>query len=92
MCCFDLGNHVLARLNLGRAESYVQIGSMLAAGGAVSAATAAFLRDLADFRNRLVHVYWRVTPDEVEAFLQQRLDQFEEFAAEIKAFWEQQGS
>lgn len=78
----------MARLNLGRADSYGQIGSVLAEGGAISKGVAAFLQALADFRNRLAHVYWRVTPEEVEAFLERHLDEFQRFAAEIKAFWE----
>lgn len=88
MCCFDAGNHLIARLGLARADSYSEIGSVLSAAGIVSEDTEQFMGDLADLRNRLAHVYWRIRPDEVEQAIPRLIPQFERFAQEIRQFLE----
>lgn len=88
MCCFDAANHLIARLGLPRADSYSEIGSVLRAAGIISEDTEQFMGQLADLRNRLAHVYWRIRPDEVEQAIPRLIPQFERFAQEIRQFLE----
>ena len=61
----DLGHHICAKgFGLGVSE-YGEIGSRLEGFGALSAQEAHLLRLLAGYRNRLVHFYHEVTPDEL---------------------------
>jgi uncharacterized protein YutE (UPF0331/DUF86 family) len=85
-CCFDAGNHLIARLGLARAESYSEIGSVLHSAGIVSEETRDFMRELADIRNRLVHAYWRIHPEEIEEKLPRLIPRFEAFAQEMEQF------
>jgi uncharacterized protein YutE (UPF0331/DUF86 family) len=88
MCCFDAGNHLIGRLGLARADSYSEIGSVLRAAGIISEDTEQFMGELADLRNRLAHVYWRIRPAEVEQAIPRLIPQFERFTQEIQEFLE----
>ena len=61
----DLGRYTLAK-GFGRATTeYKEIATGLAEAGVLDAATAATLREMAGFRNRLVHFYDQVKQPEL---------------------------
>ena len=91
MCCFDAGNHLIARLGLPQAHAYGDIGSVLRSEGVISEDTKEFMRELVDLRNRIAHVYWRITPEEVGQAIPRLIPQFERFAQEIQQFLETRG-
>jgi len=84
---FDIGRHILAKTGHGElAQEYKSIARGLGALGAVSGSLAAKLVEMAGYRNRLVHLYWEVTADELYRILQDELDSFVSFVKEVMAY------
>lgn len=83
---FDIGTHLIASLGLDRPQRYSDIVPILRSHAVISAGTADALRDLAGFRNLLVHDYGRIDQRRVHQFLETRLGDFSRFAAEAAAF------
>jgi uncharacterized protein YutE (UPF0331/DUF86 family) len=82
-CVFDIGTHCIAALGLKRPDHYAEILPTLAAGGVLSPTTEAALDNLAGFRNRLVHDYFRLDHVRIHAFIRTRLDGFRLFARDV---------
>lgn len=62
---FDLGRHILAKgFSVGVSE-YKEIARALYQNGIINAEESALLNILAGYRNRLVHFYHEVSPDEL---------------------------
>ena len=66
----NVGNHVISGLGLKRADTYREIFQVLAEAKIISAALSVQLQDFATFRNRLVHLYWKISDDEFKAQLE----------------------
>jgi uncharacterized protein YutE (UPF0331/DUF86 family) len=74
----DLGRHVLAK-GFGRAVvEYKDIPLQLRENGVLGEREAGLLRDMAGYRNRLVHFYSEVTPQELFHIRSSRLTDIEE--------------
>jgi len=70
----DLGRHILAK-GFGQGVSeYKAVARALAEVGVLNAEEAHLLAVLAGYRNRLVHFYHEVTPEELYAICVQQLD------------------
>jgi uncharacterized protein YutE (UPF0331/DUF86 family) len=83
---FDTGSHLLAgRFNV-YPEDYEDVIRLLAVHGVVSAHTRGRLTGLGGFRNVLVHQYLDIDEERVYAHLQEGLEDFSRFAAEIETF------
>jgi len=54
--------------------------------GAFSKEAVEVFKEMARFRNRLVHIYWKVEPDQVYEILQSRLGDFKLFLDQIAQF------
>lgn len=63
--CLNIGNHIISGLNLERADTYKEIFVRLQQKGVISQEIGKQLIAFASFRNRLVHLYWRVERDTV---------------------------
>jgi uncharacterized protein YutE (UPF0331/DUF86 family) len=63
--CLNIGNHIISGLNLERADAYKDIFVRLQQKGVISKEIGTELISFASFRNRLVHLYWRVERDEM---------------------------
>ena len=63
--CLNIGNHIISGLNLDRADTYKEIFVRLQQKGVISKEIGKELISFASFRNRLVHLYWRVERDEM---------------------------
>jgi uncharacterized protein YutE (UPF0331/DUF86 family) len=78
---FDLGRHILVKgFALGVSE-YKEIASSLEDAGVLAGEEAALLRILAGYRNRLVHFYHEVGPDELYEICAERLPDLERIVA-----------
>lgn len=76
----DLGRHILAKgFGLGVSE-YKEIASRLGDQGVLSREEARLLRVLAGYRNRLVHFYHEVGPEELYEVCMHRLEDLERIA------------
>jgi uncharacterized protein YutE (UPF0331/DUF86 family) len=76
---FDIGRHIVARKALGVPGSYTEVITCLRSGGVVGPDLAEWLVGAARMRNRLVHVYWDLTEDEIGEFAHEGLSRFEGF-------------
>ena len=68
----DLGRHILAK-GLGRvATEYREVARQLLAAAVIDEETSQRMSDMAGYRNRLVHFYDEVTPQELYSICTQR--------------------
>jgi len=87
---FHIGEHILARLNGGRATDYKDIARKLGEHGVVEKAFAdeAFVQ-MAGYRNRLTHFYADITPEEIHELITNRLDDLESVLADVRQVMEE---
>ena len=78
-CLLDIGRHILAKSGLGKPENYTEIIVELGTSGVIPAEFAAEIRGMAGYRNRLVHGYSEITPEEIHSLLTSRLGDFHEY-------------
>lgn len=77
---FDVGRHILAkRRRLDLSQEFKAIARGLGEIGAVDAKLSDRLVEMAGYRNRLVHFYHEVTPDELRDILRNDLADLEAF-------------
>ena len=85
---FDAGNHILSRLPLApgqRPETYKTIALALGRYQVVPESFAnGPLKEMAGYRNRLIHFYDEISPEELHAIIQKGLGDLEIFARSLK--------
>jgi uncharacterized protein YutE (UPF0331/DUF86 family) len=82
---FNIGAHILARIEGGRTTEYKDIAKKLGEFNIVEKnfAEGALLR-MAGYRNRLTHFYAEITPEEMYQILNNNLEDFNVFMKAIK--------
>ena len=89
---FNIGAHILSRLEGGRTTEYKEIAKKLGEFGIVQKSFAdGALRRMAGYRNRLTHFYAEVTAEEIYKLLQNDLGDFDIFLRAVKNVLEQPG-
>lgn len=83
--CIDLANHVIASHGWATATDFRDAFTRLDEHGVIDSALATRLRALAGQRNLLVHLYAAVDDGLIHAYLQEGLDDLDDFAAAIAA-------
>jgi uncharacterized protein YutE (UPF0331/DUF86 family) len=86
---FDSGRHILAKRFASGVTEYKQIASELQNFGVLSPAEAATLRILAGYRNRMVHFYHEVEPDELYEIARTHLSEVMQLASALTRWLEQ---
>ena len=86
----DMCNHVIARNGYRVPEDYGDTFRVMAEVGALETDFSDELKNMARFRNRLVHLYWEVDDQQLYEILQTRLDDFKKFLDSISGFLEWQ--
>ena len=84
--CIDMGNHIIARNGYRLPDDYADTFQSLAEAGAIDERFALELKNMAKFRNRLVHLYWEVDNETVYDILQKRLSDFKRFIDSLSVF------
>lgn len=82
----DLCNHIIAKNSFRTPEDYADTFKVLAEKNAFDPQFTNTLIQMARFRNRLVHIYWEVSNDELHHILMTRLDDIRRFLKEYGAF------
>lgn len=77
---FDIGRHIMAKKGLGHPVDYRSIISVLGREGIIPLDYAGKIMGMAGYRNRLVHGYAEVTPQEMYLLLREKLTDFEQFS------------
>ncbi len=88
--CLDIGNHIISRCGLERPREYKDVFIILGREGIIPYAFAEKLIPMVKFRNRLVHLYWKVNEEEVYEIIQKSLKDIEEFVQHIANFLEKE--
>lgn len=79
----DVANHIVARLRLGTPKTYREAMDLLVEAGILPAEQQETFRQMVRFRNRAVHLYDTIAPDEVYRILDRHLGDFDVFIAAI---------
>jgi len=79
----DIGNHLVSKNRWRTPEDYADTFRILGEEGVFQAPFVHELVRMVRFRNRLVHLYWKVDDREVYRILTTRLDDLERFLREI---------
>ncbi len=82
----DVGNHILASMGENQIEDYTDVIDRLGATGILPVDFAKEIRDMAGFRNILVHEYIQVDLQVVSDVVDHRLGDFAEFIAYISEY------
>lgn len=85
-CCIDITNHIIAseqyRIPSDNADGF----TILYEHHVIPEELAERLRAMARFRNRLVHLYWRIDDERVWDYLQTGLGDLDRFMAAVASF------
>ena len=82
----DLGRHILARGFGVPAVEYSEIGPKLTGSGVLDKTQGSTLRKIGGYRNRLVHLYDEVTPEELHKILTTELSDVVDITEGIKTW------
>lgn len=83
---FDVGRYILAKTYGSRALEYKTIAKELGDKDIITRELSDLLYNMAGYRNRMVHFYREVTPEELYSIVVHRLGDFDRFIREINAF------
>lgn len=82
----DMCSHIIARNGYRVPENYGDTFTVMGEAGALDTDFSNELRNMAKFRNRLVHLYWEVDNQQLHEILQSRLDDFKKFLDSMAKF------
>ena len=85
-CCLDISNHIIASERFRPPKSYAESFEILTEQKILPESFLPTLRQMVQFRNRLVHLYWEVDAKIVYEILQKNLGDFEVFAKCVAQF------
>lgn len=85
---FDIGRHILAKTYGFKELEYKEIARQLGEKEIVQRDYAKTLIKMAGYRNRMVHLYNEITPEEIYHILKEHLSDIERFISEIARFLE----
>ncbi len=83
---FDIGRHILAKTSGFKEIEYKVIAKELGRRGVVTEELSDLLFTMAGYRNRMVHFYREVTPQELYCIIRDNLKAIEKFIKQIASF------
>lgn len=86
----DTAHHIISDEGLREPDSYADSFAVLAENDIISNEMKETGRLMAQFRNRIIHYYESVDPDQVYAIFNNHLDDFTRFETEIRQWLESQ--
>jgi len=90
--CLDISSHIVAAQGFRRPDNYADTFAVLCENGIIPIDFLQRLRNMAGFRNRLVHLYWDVDNEGLLDILRNDLGDFEVFARYIASYVRRQQS
>lgn len=84
--CIEIASHIVSADRLGAPTDYAQLFSTLEEHRVISSAVAESMRQMARFRNRIVHLYWNVDLDLVYGYLTERLGDFDSYVTAVEKY------
>ncbi|MEA2089707.1 MAG: DUF86 domain-containing protein [Thermoproteota archaeon] len=89
--CIDIANYLISVKGFRRAEEYSEMFKVLREEGVIEKTVANKLKDMARFRNLLVHRYGEIDNRRVLEIIKQNLKDIQEFEKDIERFVEREG-
>lgn len=83
---FDIGRHILAKTHGFKELEYKAIARELGLKGVVTKETSDILYMMAGYRNRMVHFYKEIKPEELYRIVTENISDIERFIKEINLF------
>lgn len=83
---FDIGRHILSKTSGFKEIEYKTVAKELGNRGIVTRELSEVLFTIAGYRNRMVHFYREVTPEELYHLVRDNLKDLERFTQEIVSF------
>lgn len=83
---FDVGRHILSKSFSFKSLEYIEVAKELGEKGIVTEEYSQTLIKMAGYRNRMVHFYKEILPQELYDILQMELQDIEKFLKEIETF------
>jgi uncharacterized protein YutE (UPF0331/DUF86 family) len=90
--CMDVAHHVISDEQWREPANYADAFMVLAENGVLRTEDAQRYRLMAQFRNKIVHYYEKVDPEQVFAILTNHLNDFTDYVAAVRAWIRCQGS
>jgi uncharacterized protein YutE (UPF0331/DUF86 family) len=82
-----IGTHILSRLpSNGMKKDYTEVIFSLGNYGVVPKEFARSIKGMAGYRNRLIHLYWKIGSEELLGMIQEHLDDFVTFNHYIRDY------
>jgi len=93
--CINIGNRILSLIQFKKPvrtpESYGDIFEELGKVGAIPQEFVKTMLQIVKFRNRLVHIYWDISIEQLHEILKERLGDLEKFNDQIVNYLKQEG-
>jgi len=86
-CCLDISNHIIAAEKLRAPKDYADTFSVLTEANIVSLELGGKLRQMAKFRNRLVHMYGEIDDTYVHRFITHEINDINAFRKTISEMY-----
>jgi uncharacterized protein YutE (UPF0331/DUF86 family) len=88
-CCLDIAHHIVAEDGYRTPASYYDTFVVLNENGILPDAFLPTLRQMVSFRNRVVHLYWKVDDATVYQIVRENLGDFQTYIGYILDYAEQ---
>lgn len=82
----DMCNHIISRNGYRAPEDYADTFAVLGEKGAFEKTFVNDLKEMAKFRNRLVHIYWEIDENQIYDILLTRLGDFKKLLNQLAKF------
>lgn len=82
-CCFDIVHHIVAENGFREPDSYADAFVVLAEQGVLTQESVREFQMMAQFRNKIVHYYEKIDPEQVYAIFKGKLNSFDSFKNQI---------
>ena len=85
-CCIDIAAHIVSVHRLGKLEESRDVFRFLVKAGYLDSSFGESMMEMVAFRNRLVHLYWRIDVELLYRYLQQDvslLHKFRDFTLQV---------
>ncbi|MBW2368594.1 MAG: DUF86 domain-containing protein [Deltaproteobacteria bacterium] len=83
-CCFDVVHHIISDEGYREPDSYADAFVVLAEQGVLTQKSMGDYQLMAQFRNKIVHYYEKIDPEQVYAIFKGKLNSFNSFKNQIE--------
>ena len=84
--CIEIASHIVSADRLGAPADYAHLFSLLEENRIIPSSVAEVMRQMARFRNRIVHLYWDLDLDLVYEYLTGRLGDMDAYLTAVEKY------